>query len=74
MASRAALKQRALLFERLLADLYGPQKLLTSGAIPHELVFSDPSFLRPCKGLQPESGFSSSLPRISRAGRTGAGA
>ncbi len=52
-----ALKQRALLFERLLADLYGPQKLLTSGTIPHELVFSDPSFLRPCKGLQPKSGF-----------------
>jgi uncharacterized circularly permuted ATP-grasp superfamily protein/uncharacterized alpha-E superfamily protein len=52
-----ALIQRARLFERLLADLYGPQRLLTSGTIPHQLVFSDPSFLRPCKGLKPTRGY-----------------
>jgi len=52
-----ALIQRARLFEGILRDLYGPQQLLASGAIPHELVFSDPSFLRPCHGLHPAGGF-----------------
>jgi uncharacterized circularly permuted ATP-grasp superfamily protein/uncharacterized alpha-E superfamily protein len=52
-----ALVQRARLFEGILADLYGPQRLLATGAIPHELVFSDPSFLRPCHGLRPPGGF-----------------
>jgi uncharacterized circularly permuted ATP-grasp superfamily protein/uncharacterized alpha-E superfamily protein len=46
-----ALLQRARLFAGVLEDLYGPQRLLTSGAIPHQLVFSDPSYLRPCHGL-----------------------
>src|SRR5262249_23460920 len=49
--------QRARLFEGVLADLYGPQQLLASGAIPHQLVFSDPSFLRPCHGVRPPRGF-----------------
>ena len=35
----------------------GPQQLLTSGAIPHQLVFSDPSFLRPCHDIRPHKGF-----------------
>lgn len=52
-----ALLQRAHLFETILADLYGPQNLLASGAIPHQLVFSDPSFLRACHGLKPPGGF-----------------
>jgi uncharacterized circularly permuted ATP-grasp superfamily protein/uncharacterized alpha-E superfamily protein len=52
-----ALIQRARLFEDLLADLYGPQHLLASGAIPHQLVFNDPSYLRPCKGVRPARGF-----------------
>jgi uncharacterized circularly permuted ATP-grasp superfamily protein/uncharacterized alpha-E superfamily protein len=52
-----ALVQRAQLFEAILTDLYGPQHLLTSGAIPHQLVFSDPAFLRPCRGLRPPGGF-----------------
>jgi uncharacterized circularly permuted ATP-grasp superfamily protein/uncharacterized alpha-E superfamily protein len=52
-----ALIQRARLFAGVLADLYGPQQLLASGAIPHQLVFSDPSFLRPCKNLRPTGGY-----------------
>jgi uncharacterized circularly permuted ATP-grasp superfamily protein/uncharacterized alpha-E superfamily protein len=52
-----ALLQRARLFEGILADLYGPQRLLASSTIPHQLVFSDPSFLRPCHGLRPSGGF-----------------
>ena len=52
-----ALIQRARLFEAILADLYGPQQLLASGAIPHQLVFSDPSFLRPCQTSAAAGGF-----------------
>jgi uncharacterized circularly permuted ATP-grasp superfamily protein/uncharacterized alpha-E superfamily protein len=52
-----ALIQRAELLERILADLYGPQWLLASGAIPHQLVFSDPSYLRPCQNLRPAGGY-----------------
>jgi uncharacterized circularly permuted ATP-grasp superfamily protein/uncharacterized alpha-E superfamily protein len=56
-ALEASLVQRARLFEAMLADLYGPQTLLTSGAIPHQLVLSDPSFLRPCHNIRPRKGF-----------------
>ncbi|WP_052401334.1 circularly permuted type 2 ATP-grasp protein [Muricoccus aerilatus] len=42
------LAQRARLLEAVLADLYGPQSLLAGGAIPPELVFPNPAFLRPC--------------------------
>lgn len=52
-----ALIQRARLFEAMLADLYGPQKLLANGTIPHQLVFSDPSFLRPARHLRPNGGY-----------------
>jgi uncharacterized circularly permuted ATP-grasp superfamily protein/uncharacterized alpha-E superfamily protein len=51
------LLQRARLFEAMLADLYGPQRLLATGAIPHQLVFSDPSYLRPCRYLRPAGGY-----------------
>ena len=56
-ALERALVQRARLFEAVLADLYGPQRLLASGTIPHQLVFSDPSYLRPCQHLRPGGGF-----------------
>lgn len=52
-----ALLQRARLFERILADLYGPQGLLADGTVPHELIFSDPSYLRPCQHLVPSRGY-----------------
>ncbi len=43
----AAITQRATLLNTILADLYGPQKLLGDG-LPPELVFPNPAFLRPC--------------------------
>lgn len=52
-----ALLQRAQLFDRILADAYGPQSLLIDGSIPHELVFTDPSYLRPCQNQIPSKGF-----------------
>lgn len=38
------LSQRAALLERLLADLYGEQKLLSSGLLPPEVVYGHPAY------------------------------
>ncbi|HLZ97608.1 MAG TPA: circularly permuted type 2 ATP-grasp protein, partial [Steroidobacteraceae bacterium] len=48
--------QRARLFDALLADLYGPQRLLAEGTIPAELPFGHPNFLWPCHGIKEMSG------------------
>lgn len=40
--------QRAEVFDLLLADLYGPRRLLRSGVLPAEIVFAHPGFLLPC--------------------------
>jgi uncharacterized circularly permuted ATP-grasp superfamily protein/uncharacterized alpha-E superfamily protein len=53
---RDGLVQRARLLEAILADLYGPQRLLHEGLLPPELVFAHPGFLRPCHGLRPVGG------------------
>ena len=50
-AVRDGLLQRARLLEAILADLYGPQLLLAERILPPELVFANPSFLRPCHGI-----------------------
>jgi len=49
----AGLLQRAHLLEMILADIYGPQRLLADGQLPPALIFSNPRFLRPCHGIQP---------------------
>jgi uncharacterized circularly permuted ATP-grasp superfamily protein/uncharacterized alpha-E superfamily protein len=43
----AGLAQRARLMQAILADIYGPQKLLSDGILPPALVFSNPAYLRP---------------------------
>ena len=48
--------QRASLFDALLDDLYGPQRLLAAGTIPPELPFGHPNFLWPCHGIVPSGG------------------
>ncbi len=50
-------RQRAQLLDALLADLYGPQRMLSEGIIPPELVFGHPNYLWPCRGLQPVGGY-----------------
>jgi uncharacterized circularly permuted ATP-grasp superfamily protein/uncharacterized alpha-E superfamily protein len=55
-ALQAGLVQRARLLELILADLYGPQRLLHSGLVPPELVFEHPGFLRSCHGVSPSAG------------------
>jgi uncharacterized circularly permuted ATP-grasp superfamily protein/uncharacterized alpha-E superfamily protein len=52
----AGLAQRARLLDRLLADLYGPQRLIAEGLLPAELVYGHPGFLRPCAGIVPPLG------------------
>jgi uncharacterized circularly permuted ATP-grasp superfamily protein/uncharacterized alpha-E superfamily protein len=47
----AAVAQRALLLDRILADVYGERRLLHEGLLPPELVYGNPGFLRPCHGL-----------------------
>jgi uncharacterized circularly permuted ATP-grasp superfamily protein/uncharacterized alpha-E superfamily protein len=43
-----AIRQRAMLLNGILADLYGPQRLLRDRLFPAELLFPNPAFLRPC--------------------------
>ncbi|MBM3845883.1 MAG: circularly permuted type 2 ATP-grasp protein, partial [Verrucomicrobia bacterium] len=48
----AALIQRSRLLNRIMEDLYGGgQRLLRNGFLPPELVYSNPGFLRPCRGI-----------------------
>src|SRR6202166_2617526 len=44
----AGLIQRARLLNTILADLYGPQKLLLNGDLPAALAFANPAFWRAC--------------------------
>ncbi len=52
----SAVTQRARLMEALLADLYGAQTTIRTGLIPAELIFSDPTYLRACRFIEPKSG------------------
>ena len=54
-ALEAGLAQRARLLEAILADLYGPQRLLADGALPPALVYANPAFLRPCRAVAAHS-------------------
>jgi uncharacterized circularly permuted ATP-grasp superfamily protein/uncharacterized alpha-E superfamily protein len=46
----AGLVQRARLLNEILLDIYGPQRLLTDGLLPADLIFSHPGFMRPVHG------------------------
>lgn len=48
----AGIAQRARLLNALLADLYGPQRLIREGLLPAELVFGHNNFLWPCEGIE----------------------
>ncbi len=51
-AMEAGLVQRATLLDLILGDIYGPQRLLTGGLLPPELIFGHTKFLRPCHNLK----------------------
>ena len=46
-------QQRAKLLNAVLADLYGPQRMLSAGILPAKLTFGHPSYLWPCQGVVP---------------------
>lgn len=50
------LKQRALVYELLLADLFGPQTLLSSGVIPPRVLFDHPYFEPAFEDVPPAGG------------------
>ncbi|MCV7100408.1 circularly permuted type 2 ATP-grasp protein [Mycobacterium palustre] len=48
----AGLVQRSRLLDAVLADLYGPRRLLTEGVLPPELVFAHPGYVRAATGIE----------------------
>ncbi|MEO1281056.1 MAG: circularly permuted type 2 ATP-grasp protein [Pseudomonadota bacterium] len=52
----AAIQQRLVLANAMVEDLYGPKVCLRQRHLPAEIVFSDPTFLRACEGIQPGAG------------------
>jgi uncharacterized circularly permuted ATP-grasp superfamily protein/uncharacterized alpha-E superfamily protein len=48
--------QRTRLLDRLLGDLYGPQRMVREGWVPPALLHGSSSFLRACHDLQPPGG------------------
>ncbi len=52
----AGLAQRARLLNLVLADIYGPQRLLSEGRLPPSLIFSNPGYLRPVQSITPPGG------------------
>lgn len=52
----AGIQQRARLLDRVMADIYGPQELLSKGLLPSALVHAHPGYLRGMQGVQPAGG------------------
>lgn len=52
----AGLMQRADLLEHVVADLYGPNRLVADGHLPASLIADNPEWLRPMVGITPPSG------------------
>jgi uncharacterized circularly permuted ATP-grasp superfamily protein len=52
----AGLVQRAWLLDRILADLYGPQRLVAEHKLPPYLALGSPAFLRPLRFITPAAG------------------
>ncbi len=53
---RGGVTQRARLLEAILADCYGPQRLLRDGLLAPAAVLAHPAFLRPLHGTRPPLG------------------
>jgi uncharacterized circularly permuted ATP-grasp superfamily protein/uncharacterized alpha-E superfamily protein len=47
------LRQRATVLNLILADVYGPQRLIREGVLPPEIVFENPAYLVPCHSITP---------------------
>ncbi len=52
----AGLIQRAELFEAIVADIYGDNRLVAQGLLPPGLIAASPEYLRPVAGVKPAGG------------------
>ena len=52
----AGIAQRADLLNRVLGDIYGPQELMRSGAIPPSIIFGHSGYLHQVQGIRPPGG------------------
>lgn len=55
-AVSAGLVQRAELFEEIVADIHGPNRLVEKGVLPAGLIAASPEYLRPLVGTRPAGG------------------
>ncbi len=55
-ALSAGIVQRAGLMERIVADIYGPGRLVADGLLPAGVVAGSPEYLRPAHGMTPPGG------------------
>ncbi|TPJ17563.1 hypothetical protein FJW04_08360 [Mesorhizobium sp. B2-7-3] len=55
-AVSAGLVQRAELFEEIVADIHGPNRLIEKGILPAGLIAASPEYLRPVVGSRPAGG------------------
>jgi uncharacterized circularly permuted ATP-grasp superfamily protein len=55
-AIESGLIQRATLINSILADCYGPQKLLRAGDLAPAMLYAQQDFLRPVRGIAPQNG------------------
>ncbi|WP_245621498.1 circularly permuted type 2 ATP-grasp protein [Enterovibrio calviensis] len=46
------LAQRSEMFNLILKDIYGEQRLIKEGIVPAEIIFNHPDFIRQCHGLE----------------------
>jgi uncharacterized circularly permuted ATP-grasp superfamily protein/uncharacterized alpha-E superfamily protein len=52
----AGVIQRTHLLNAMLADIYGPQRLIADGSLPPSLLHANPRFLLPCRGTKQYEG------------------
>jgi len=52
----AGVAQRVRLYQAILSDLYGSQRLLKSGIVPAPILLGQPRYLRACHDIHPEGG------------------
>ncbi len=48
-----AIEQRARVLNRVMADLYGENRLLSEGLIPPAIIYGHNNYLWPCRGIEP---------------------
>ena len=61
---RAGLDQRVRALEAIVADIFGPQRLLAAGLLPTDAIVTDRNYLRPCLGTGRQGPGTATLPHL----------